>query len=70
MTQKIPEISCMGREKVREKMALCQHDTAATSTALLFETCLKFIKLQYKSNFNRNEVHLLMIGNFKSNQLV
>ena len=37
--------------------------------SLVFETCLKLCKLQWKSNFNRNEVHLLMIENFESNQI-
>ena len=36
---------------------------------LLFETCMKFGNLQGKSNFNRNEVLLLMIENIKTIQI-
>ena len=37
---------------------------------LVFETFLKLDKLQCKSSFNRNEVLLLMIDNFETNQIV
>ena len=36
----------------------------------VFETCLKLDILQCKSNFNRNQVLLLTIGNFENNQIV
>ena len=38
--------------------------------ALVFETFLKMGKLQFKSNFNRNKVLLLMIDNFETNLIV
>ena len=40
------------------------------SASQVFETFLKFGKLQCKSNFNRIEVLLLMIDNFEPNQIV
>ena len=36
----------------------------------MFETCLKLCKLQCKSNFEKNQVLLLMIENFEINQMV
>ena len=37
---------------------------------LVFETFMKLGKLQCKSNLNRNEVLLLMLGNFETIQIV
>ena len=37
---------------------------------LEFETNLKLGKLQCKSNFNKNKVLLLLIENFKTNQII
>ena len=39
-------------------------------TSLVFETFMKLGKLQCKSNFNRNEVLLLMIEHFETIQIV
>ena len=43
---------------------------ALENATLVFETCLKLGKLQCKSNFNRNQVLLLTIDNFETNQIV
>ena len=44
--------------------------TLVGGPTLVFETCLKLGNLQCESNFNRNEVLLLMIENIKTNQIV
>ena len=53
-------------KKRKEKILL----TIANHRPLVFETFLKLGKLQCKSYFNKNQVLLLTIDNFETNQIV
>ena len=53
-----------------ESVAAQLADINLMTGTLVFETCLKLGKLQCKYIFTRNEVLLLMIENFETNQIV